>query len=161
MFNFSNPYHQSDLDAPIEQGIAIVGSSSLPSVPSFLARMFYLDQEGDGDEDGEDEHAAEAVEVQRPPAAAVHQRDGDERHDDHHRADADRGELGARLAQARRDEQVRRVVEHLEQGEDRRGVAYRCTLCCILYVCTYERLKTPAGDLKESFFTVGMFKKCL
>jgi len=39
-----------------------------------------LDQERDGDEDGEYEHSAQAIKVQGPATRAIHQRNGDEGH---------------------------------------------------------------------------------
>lgn len=74
----------------------------------------HLYKERYSDEYGKDKHAAEAVEMQSPPAGAVHQGNGDEGHDDHDDADADCRKLGALLRQARRREQVRRVVENLQ-----------------------------------------------
>ena len=73
----------------------------------------YLDEEGDGDEDREYEHATESVEVKGSTPALVHQRDGDQRHDDHHGADPDRRVLRVSLCQPRRHEQIGRVVEYL------------------------------------------------
>ena len=49
--------------------------------------------------------------MQAAASALVHEGNGDEGHDDHDGADADGGVLGVRLGQARRDEQVGRVVE--------------------------------------------------
>lgn len=73
-----------------------------------------LYEKRDGDENGEDEHAAQAVQVKRPPAHPVHQRYGDQRHDHHYASDADRRELGALLRQSGTLEQVGRVIEHLK-----------------------------------------------
>ncbi len=79
----------------------------------------YLDEEGDGDEDGEDEHSTESVEVKSSTPALVHKRDGDQRHDDHHGADPDRRVLRVSLCQPRCHEQIGRVVKDLKIKEEK------------------------------------------
>ena len=76
-------------------------------------KISYLDQEGDSDENGKDEHAAQAIKMKCPAARAVHQGDGNERHDDHDQADTDGSILGIRLCHPSSDEKVGRVVEYL------------------------------------------------
>lgn len=73
-----------------------------------------LYQERDGDEDGEDEHATQPVEVQSSPAHAVHERHDDQRHGHHNGSNADSHELGGLLCQTRTNKQPCRVVEHLK-----------------------------------------------
>ena len=70
-----------------------------------------LDQEGYRDENRKYEHAAQAVQVEGPSAAAIHQRYRHQRHENHHRTDAYCGIFGRRFTQSRRDEQIGGVVE--------------------------------------------------
>lgn len=69
-----------------------------------------LDEQGDGDEYGKDEHATEPVEVQRSAAGPIHEWDGDERHDYHDGPDSDGCILGSVIRKACRREQRRRII---------------------------------------------------
>jgi len=76
-----------------------------------LVAITYFDKERNGDEHREDEHAAEAIEMQRPSPSSVHKRERHEGHHKHNHADSNRGELGTLFCQTGRYEQVRRVIE--------------------------------------------------
>lgn len=76
----------------------------------------YLNEQADGDEDGEYEHPTEAIKVQSASTGSVHEGDGHQRHHHHDGADPQGGVLGLPLLQASRGEQGGGVVEDLQQG---------------------------------------------
>ncbi len=87
-----------------------------------IDNVAYLNEEWDGDKDGEDKHSTQSVKVKGSTPALVHQRDGDQRHDDHDGADPDRRVLRVSLCQPRRHEQIGRVIEDLKVGEKKKNM---------------------------------------
>lgn len=65
----------------------------------------HLYEQADSDEDGEDKHPSEAIEVQGASASPVHEGDGHQRHHHHDGADPQCGVLGLPLLQAGSGEQ--------------------------------------------------------
>lgn len=59
----------------------------------------HLYKEGDGNEDGHDEHSSQPVKVEGASAGAVHQGNGHQRHAHHDTANSYRGELGTLVRQ--------------------------------------------------------------
>jgi len=63
-----------------------------------------LDKEGDGDEDGEDEHPSQTIQMERSSSTPVHKRDRNKGHENHDGSDSDCCVFGRSLAQTSCDE---------------------------------------------------------
>ena len=83
-------------------------------------RVGHLDEQGDGDEDREDEHSSDAVQMESSTSSPVHEHNGDECHAHHNGSDPDRGKLCMRLFQSSRVEQARGKIKYLQQEEKER-----------------------------------------
>lgn len=75
----------------------------------------HLDEQRDGDEDGEDEHPSHAVQMESSSTSSVHEHNGDECHANHNGSYTDRGELCMRLFQPGGVEQARGKIKYLQE----------------------------------------------
>lgn len=85
-----------------------------------------FDEEGDGDEDREEEHASQSPEVQGAASLPLDEQNGDDGHHHHHHSHPHGGVLGVLQRQLGVLEYVGRVVEHLETAADLKPISGHC-----------------------------------